>query len=207
MVKQHNYVTCQSCEWRVAQEGYDPSTIICSRCQNTRKVIDPKELLCNLCGGCICPLGTHNEQYPHGLFEAEVSGGYDSYHLFDTTNYKFSLCEECLRKIFIQCKIPPSISHYMGSTIEEDNQSDEEKWKEDLEYYEYRIWRDNGGHHQAYLNKKCNAIKECPNQAVYTRMISDEFTEYASCEEHKEKHAYSNSNLVKFISNVLKPFL
>jgi len=204
MKKEHNYVLCQRCDnW---DEAYR-SKQICPACKNTKQVIDPQERLCNLCSGCVCPIGTHNEQFSHGLFEAEVSGGYDSYHLLDTTNYKFSLCEKCLRNIFIQCKIPPTISSYMGGTYEE-NQSDEEKWKEDQQCYEYRVWRDDGGYHQAYLDRKCNAVKECPNEALYTVLHYGDFSEDSLCDAHKDKkNHYSGYSLTKFIPNVLKPFL
>lgn len=197
-----NLVECKRCNhWSDAYRRGQ----VCSNCNNTKLARDPREILCNMCGGCMCPIGTMNESYPHGLHEATVSGGYDSYHLFDTTNYQFSFCEECLRKLFIQCKIPPTITHYMGG--EDDNLSNEQIWKDDLRYYEYRIWKDNGGHHQAYVNKKCNAVKDCPNAAVYTKLNSNDFTEDCNCEDHKDLHMYSNSTLVPFISNVLKPFL
>jgi hypothetical protein len=80
-------------------------------------------------------------------------------------------------------------------------------YAKDLEMYEYRIWKDTGGHHQAYLNRKCNFVKDCPNRAEYTQLISGDFTEGCACEEHKTLWDYANSKLVKFISNVLKPFL
>ena len=76
-----------------------------------------------------------------------------------------------------------------------------------LEHIEYRVWKDTGGHHQAYLERRCNAIKECPSQALYTVLHNNDFTEECACEEHKDKHLYSNSKLTKFIPNVLKPFL
>lgn len=78
MEKTHNYVTCQSCEWQLANfPDRDWSSSPCFMCNNTRQVIDPREILCNLCGGCMCPIGTHNEQHPHGLVDAEVTGGYE----------------------------------------------------------------------------------------------------------------------------------
>jgi hypothetical protein len=198
MKKEHTYVECQACNWRLQQESYDPHTELCKRCNNTRKVISPKEILCNLCGECMCPIGTMNEQVPHGLYKAKVIGGYDSYHLSDMSVYVFSFCEKCLRQLFIQCKIKPDIRDHI----------DERSWDEDQKYYEYMIWKDNGGHHQAYLNGKCNAEKDCFNKAVYTRFHNDtEFTENCACEEHKELRSYSNSKLTAFIPNVLKPFL
>jgi hypothetical protein len=173
---------------------------VCKACHNTGKVFDPKLILCNMCAGPMRPLGTGNEQYVHGL-EAEVVGSYESYHLFDMTHYKFNFCEECLRKLFDQCKIPPRIDLDFAAGSELSTYSD------DKSHYDYRVWKDNGGHHQAYLNKKCNVVKECPETAVYTILMSGDFTEDCCCEEHKETHIYSNSKLTKFIPNVLKAFL
>lgn len=203
-MKKHTYVKCQGCEWQL--ENYPDRDWVkspCPNCHNTRQVIDPRELLCNMCGECMCPLGTHNEQYPHGLFKAEVMGGYDSYHLFDMTRYVFSFCEKCLRQMFIQCKVKPEIYD-----MDFNNNSTEEEWERDQSSYEYRLWKDNGGHHQAYLNKLCNTKKDCPNKAVYTIMINDRFSEDCSCDEHKGRyHGGVSYKLVPFIPNVLKPYL
>jgi hypothetical protein len=212
MKKEINYVECQGCNWRIEQQpDFDWSKNPCRDCNNTRQVIDPKDILCNMCGGTMCPLGTMNEQRPNGLYNSKVSGGYESYHLLDMTSYIFSLCEECLRKLFIQCKIPPKVIEYGidqnldGSLCIDDR--NEQSWEDDQKYYEFRVWKDNGGHHQAYLDRKCNAVKNCPNKAKYT-LLHDytKFTEEALCEEHKD-HSYVNSSLTKFIPNVLKPFL
>ena len=150
-----------------------------------------------MCGECTRPLGTHNECYPSGLESVQVTGGYDSYHLFDMTSYKFSICEKCLRGLFDNFKIPPVVSDmYQGST-----------YAEDKEMYDYRIWKDTGGHHEAYVNGKCNFIKDCQNKAVYTQYISDEFTESCCCEEHKGRWGYGNSRLGPFVSHTLRVFL
>jgi hypothetical protein len=197
---EHTYVSCNSCEnW---DDDYR-RTHICKLCNNVKMVIDPKEVLCNLCGECMCPLGTINEQHPHGLHNAHVMGGYDSYHLLDMSQYTFSLCEKCLRQLFMRCKIKPNI---VEMSFDEDF-STEETWERDQEYYEYRVWKDTGGYHQAYLNKKCNSIKDCPNKAVYTVLRNGDFTENCACEEHKDTFFPISDDLVKFIPNVLKAFL
>jgi ribosomal protein S27E len=201
MEKETTYVTCHSCDhWDVAtRQSYK-----CQRCNNTQRVVDPRTILCNLCGECMCPpIGTMNEQIPHGLYKAKVLGGYDSYHLLDMNTYTFSFCEECLRKLFVQCKIKPDVrdTSFDGELIGPDC------WERDQEYYEYRVWESAGGKHQAYLNGKCNTKKECPNKAMYTRFNSDdEFTEDCACEEHKPL-MYQGNKIVPFIPNVLKPFL
>ncbi len=209
MKKEHNYVGCPWCSPEAPRAN-------CSQCKGTGKVVDPAEQLCNMCGEWMChkiklETGTWNADVPHGLYEANVVGGYESYHLFDMTSYTFSFCEECLRKLFIQCKIKPTVANLnFGSNpsglpfLEE---GEETQWSEDMKSYEFRIWKDNGGHHQAYLNRKCNAIKDCPNKAAYTLLHNHtDFTEDALCEEHQD-HKYLNSTLTKFIPNVLKAFL
>lgn len=198
MNKEHTYVDCSRCgHW---QDDYR-RTHVCEQCNNTRKTIDPQEILCNLCGGPQRPLGTSNEQYPHGLEDAKVTGGYDSYHLFDMTTYTFSFCEECLRKLFNQCKIPPKVEDTM------ELRAVEYAWTKDQELYEYRVWKDEGGHHKAYMEKRCNSIKDCPNRAVYTLLHNGDFSEDSACEEHKLTQCYSNTRYTKFISPVLRAFL
>lgn len=195
------YVKCRTCEWQLENNpDRNWDEIPCNSCKNTREVIDPKDILCNMCGESMCPIGTMNEQIPHGLHNVKIEGGYDSYHLLDMTQYTFSFCEKCLRQMFMACKIKPEVSDFNFNEIPLD-------FEQDQISYEYRVWVDNGWHHQAYLNKKCNAIKDCPNTAIFTLLHDDkDFTENTFCEEHKNK-AYFNSNLVKFIPNVLKSFL
>lgn len=175
---------------------------VCEQCNNTRKTVDPSTILCNRCGECMRPLGTHNEQYPHGLEGAAIQGGYDSYHLLDCTTYKFSICEKCLRELFNQFKIKPTIIDSLG-TIDEK----EDPWVLDQTAYEYRVWKDEGGHHKAYMEKRCNSVKDCPTRAVYTLLHSGDFSEDSACEEHKLTRCYSNTRLTKFISPALRAFL
>lgn len=204
MNKKPNYVQCLGCNWRLeSTPDYDWGKSPCRQCNNTRQVIDPRDILCNMCGETMCPIGTINEQHPHGLYNESVIGGYDSYHLFDLTKYVFSFCEHCLRNLFVQCKIKPGVFD-----VDMDGETTiEEAWEQDQRAYEYRLWKDAGGHHQAYLDRKCNYRKDCPNEAIYTQLVSDRFTEDCCCEEHKDLWNYSNSKLTKFIPNVLKPFL
>jgi len=190
--KKYNMVACDFCK------SYDDKARYfneCSQCNGTRIVRDPKDILCNMCGESMCMLNSHNSQSPYGLYEANVMGQYNSYHLFDLTTYKFSICEKCLRVMFNQFKIKPEV---FG--IEDGN------FEEDQEAYEYRLWCDNGGHHKAYLERKCNIIKDCNNIAEYSELVNGEFSESCCCEEHKSK-IFFTENLIKFVCNELKPFL
>ena len=136
------YVECDWCKNWVQDEK---TKRLCGRCQNTRLVQNPRDILCNMCGECMCPLGTMNEQSPNGLHNAIVVGGYDSYHLLDCHSYKFSLCEKCLRDMFSKAKIKPSISEVWLSPVETERKV---KWEDDQNWYEYKVWRDGGGHHR-----------------------------------------------------------
>jgi hypothetical protein len=162
-----------------------------------------------MCGEEMChdiktSSGRWSSDVPCGLHDAAVQGGYESYHLFDTTIYTFSFCEKCLRQLFIQCKIKPEISDMDIDT----STTREEDWARDQESYEDRVWRDAGGHHQAYLDRKCNGLKDCPNQAEYTRLYRGDFTEECRCEAHKDRYFQANVHQnTKFVPNVLKPFL
>lgn len=205
MKKEHTYIKCTGCKWQLENcpGRRDWEEKPCRQCQNTRLVVKPEEILCNLCGETMCPIGTMNEQHPHGLFEAKVVGGYDSYHLLDMNRYTFSFCEKCLRQLFIQCKIKPEVHDI---SFQDEIVSDS-GWTEDQQAYEYKVWKDAGGFHEAYMNRKCNVVKDCPNTAVYTLLHNHiKFTEEALCEQHKD-HKYLNSTLTKFIPNVLKTFL
>lgn len=211
MNKEHNYAECHYCKWQLEQQpDRDWAKYPCHKCNNTRSIIDPKEHLCNMCGECMCHeiktlSGTWSTNDPYGLFEAKVTGGYESYHLLDLNRYTFSFCEKCLRQMFVQCKIKPIIEE-VGF---DNNVMRTETWEQDQAAYEYRLWQDNGGHHQAFLNKKCNTIKDCPNQAKYTVLYSDrDFSEQCCCEEHRNQGAWAvNARFVPFISDTLKAFI
>ena len=201
MKQKHNYVPCLQCAYRIEQADYDPHTELCKTCNNTRTTIDPKEILCNMCGNSMCLIqDSPDNQMPYGLHNEEVRGHYSSDHLNDTTIYTFSLCELCLRNMFNQFKIPPTMGSYMRMPVS--------TWEEDQEYYEGKIWRQSGGQHTAYMEGKCNAVKNCGQTALYTIYLDSEFTEYCACEEHKNAWEHcSKPSLVPFIAHHLKAFL
>lgn len=69
---------------------------------------------CNQCGGsCESPNHQDAKEPPsYGLIDAKVKGYYSSYALVDLTEYTFSLCEGCLKKLFEGFAIPVSTREY-----------------------------------------------------------------------------------------------
>jgi hypothetical protein len=210
MRKEHTYVDCA---WCLSWDEEKRTKQVCYSCDGTRKVINPKGQLCNLCGGDMCytffnPYSPETklpevEQKPNGLYNAQVRGGYYTPgYLLDMNRYTFSFCEKCLRQLFMQCKIKPIVD---GMDFY-DNIREADCWEDDQRQYEYQEWKKDGGHHKAYLDRKCNSRKDCPNKAIYTIMCNDEFSEDSTCEEHKRKEGGSYS-LVQFIRHELKAFL
>jgi hypothetical protein len=61
------------------------------------------DILCNQCGGSCLDRCQMNYE---GLIEVTVQGGYAA-KLGDLVPYTFSLCEDCLKKLFEGFKIPP----------------------------------------------------------------------------------------------------
>lgn len=210
MLKSKNLVTCNFCEhWDTDRHFYHK----CKYCKSTGQVPDPEEQLCNLCGECLCY--TYDKdlivQNPNGLVNAKILGGYYSYHLSDMNTYIFSLCEKCLRNLFVQCKIKPEI---YNTRFQDGELAEEISWEKDQSIYEERVWQDSKMPHQNYLNKKCNSNKDCPNDAVYSIFFDDDyeegtaFTENTSCEDHK--YYWKNNmgaTLKPYVSNTLKIFL
>lgn len=82
--------------------------------------------------------------------------------------------------------------------------------EQDQSSYEYRVWQDNGGHHQAYLDQKCNRKKDCSNKAEYTILYSSQtYSEECACETHAEdcRKYPGQYKIVPYISEILKPFV
>jgi hypothetical protein len=73
--------------------------------KNIKKEIEQEEItdiLCNKCGESCKDKCNMNYE---GLIEANVWGGYGS-KLGDSVSYQFSLCEDCLKIMFDDFKIP-----------------------------------------------------------------------------------------------------
>lgn len=68
-----------------------------------REVSYEEDVRCNKCGGS-CKVDGAPGQY--GLIKQSVHGGYGSTALSDMTEYRFSMCEQCLSDLFESFKIP-----------------------------------------------------------------------------------------------------
>ena len=144
-------------------------------------------MLCNLCGEAmnITPYNDFDNQNPLGLVNAKVVGVYESYHLLDMNCYEFSLCEKCLRQLFMQCKIKPIVHDEIEHRSSSCNVDTSICWEQDQLYYEQRLWQDSEEYKQVFANGKCNAKKGCMNNAVaYIDDIYSPPTD-SFCEEHK----------------------
>lgn len=80
-----------------------------SQINKLRTSIKYIEVFCNNCGKS-CRINKSKDNY--GLINATVHGGYESNNLNDCSTYKFSLCESCLSRLFMEFKIPPDITSY-----------------------------------------------------------------------------------------------
>lgn len=203
---EEQYIDCDRCaNWTLEYKQKS----ICSTCKNTRQRINPKTILCNMCGESLChdiktKSGRWHSDEAHGLIGASVMGGYESYHLLDMTSYTFNMCELCLRKMFNQFVIKPKVADNDFS-----GNSTPEEWERDQESYEYRVWKDEGGFDQAYLNRQCNIKKNCPNTALYTILFNGDYSKECSCEDHKDVHKNNTRQfkITKFIPDDLRAFL
>lgn len=77
------------------------------------------KVVCNNCGGDCAKYekwggGEDHHVGYYGLVDAEVSGGYSSENemICDGSIYTFSLCEDCLAKMFKAFKVPPKENRY-----------------------------------------------------------------------------------------------
>lgn len=88
-------------------------------------------ILCNQCGeSCESPHYPFPEEgseadRAYGLINAKVRGHYCSHALTDLTEYTFSLCEPCLKKLFEGFKIPVSEAEYqVGRPLTEEERQE-----------------------------------------------------------------------------------
>ena len=98
------------------------------RVRTEKRVIEEEvtvtdDILCNQCGNSLRDPGGCNNF--HGLIEVEVFGGYGA-TLGDQEMYKFSICEDCLRKLFAGFLLPPE--HWDNLGVSSDNEKEHEEW-------------------------------------------------------------------------------
>lgn len=170
------YEACPGCKKARAAGNFD-SALKCHWCNEKGFRRAPASYVCNNCAGPLCPkVDSPNSEVPHGLVETSVSGGYDSPHLTDCTNYKFSLCEACLRSIFSKFKVPPEISGYMGASLE--------TYGEDERWYQTRLWRASGGMERNLAEGLCNFSEDCKNPAAFRSFVSGQMSNEVFCKTH-----------------------
>jgi ribosomal protein S27E len=69
------------------------------------------EVRCNGCGASCMSEVAPGRPWPHGLVDAQIVGGYGSTELRDGVRHGFSLCEQCLVKMFDRFAHPPTVTH------------------------------------------------------------------------------------------------
>lgn len=178
-----SYLACKTCQ-QARAEGRFAEAVDCRSCKGKGFYRDPKSYYCNKCAGPLCPnVDSPNAEYPHGLVEAQVVGGYDSPHLTDCVGYRFSLCEECLRGLFATFKVHPDTRHYSVGVI--GDEGDESPYAQDLDWYNFVQWRDSGGQKAKLATGLCNYREACQAPAEWREIQSGYLTHEAYCSEHK----------------------
>jgi hypothetical protein len=76
-------------------------------------VHETKDIVCNQCGS-----SCYSTPEYVGLIEAQVCTGYGSKFLGDGNNFSFSLCEECLVKLFKTFKHPALTENIWGISLD-----------------------------------------------------------------------------------------
>ncbi len=132
--------------------------------------------------------------FPLGLVDAQVTGGYDSRHIFDLTTYEWSMCEECLRAMFNGFKVPP----YVADAIRGSNAS--YKYEDDRKSWELRVWRDTGKALAWAREGLCNGSLKCPNATTHRRYVSGSISgDESRCDEHADADLCLNVESVSFV--------
>lgn len=181
------YEPCPACG--VARVDQDFATAVaCRTCKGTGIVRTRDSWVCNACGGCLCPSDSANHDVPFGLVDAKVSGGYNSPALSDCTNYKFSICESCLRKIFDGFVVKPEISEYHLGVLGGDDVATDERYEEEAaarkksdeenaaskaEFFKLYEERRCADHDKDPADKNGNALKEYCGREGVGRLIHE----------------------------------
>jgi len=208
------YEPCTACaESRKA--GDLAEAALCRSCKGTGIKRTRESWVCNGCGGCLC-VGDTDDSYPYGLVDAAVSGAYSSTHLSDCTNYKFSLCEGCLRELFDGCVVKPRISEYAigviggddmetGETYEEEalarKKADEESASRKAEFFRLYDEKRCADHDRDPASETRNDLKEyCAREGFGQMLYEDSSWPYAKrwlCERHlRNAYAITDATIV-----------
>lgn len=179
---------CQVCK-TARESGELRVALNCHSCKGTGIKRKPTTYVCNVCAQSLCP---DNRGEPHGLVDCEVEGGYDSTALSDSTTYRFSICEACLRNLFGSFKIPPAVQGLGTSDYEED-----------YTYFMDSEWRRAGGHLQKLADGLCNEHKDCPHPAEFRVFNTGHLSDLALCKEHAST-AYGIKAPVQALANLDK---
>jgi len=167
------YEPCVACSVARAKGDFEEA-VSCRSCKGTGILRTRESWVCNACGGCLCPGDSADHESPHGLVEAKVSGGYSSPALSDCTNYAFSICEACLRKIFDGFAVKPKISDYMIGVAGGDDVATDEQYEE-----------------EAAARKKADEENEA-SKAEFFKLYGE-----ARCADHDKDPASKNGNALK----------
>lgn len=194
------YKACRQCaKWR-AEENFGLA-VRCNSCKGTGAVRDHLSYVCNGCGGSMSPGPECDDRSPHGLVEASVGGGYNSYHLTDCTTYIFSLCEKCLRGAFTNFRVPPTVINRLGDSHE----GPETAYEQDLDYYLHREWVRLGGQKEAFEKGLCTHRKQCGKPARWAVMHdATHVSGRAVCDEHLPHSLNAVSNRCVPVEAVVK---
>jgi len=189
--------------------------VSCRSCKGTGIKRTRESWVCNGCGGGLC---VHDDDVPYGLVDAAVSGAYSSTHLSDLTNYKFSLCEGCLRKLFDGFAKKPHISEYAigvigggdmetGETYEEEaaarKKSDEENAASKAEFFKLYDEKRCADHDRDPASPNGNSLKEyCAREGFGQSIYEDSSWPYAKrwlCERHL-RNAYARTDSTIYVT-------
>jgi hypothetical protein len=188
------YKPCYRCAEYRASGDWD-FALKCSNCDGKGVVRTVSSYPCNNCGGSMSD-GEGEQGWPMGLVEETVGGGYNSFHLTDCTSYTFSICEKCLRAMFVTFKIPPTVQDRLGG---------DGGYAEDLDFYQYRLWEAAGGDVERLLAGGCNWREHCHEPAVWRCLSHGKLRDRSRCDAHKwHGVGYGGERLARF-SDV--PFL
>lgn len=181
----------------------------CHMCRGKGTIRDPASHVCNACGGSMLPEfpewwlkrhggadgdgGLVERRFPLGLVDAQVTGGYDSRHIFDLTTYEWSMCEGCLRTMFNGFKVPP----YVADAIRGSSKS--YKYEDDRKYWEFRVWKDSGNGLAWAKRGGCNGSLRCSNATTHRRYTSGSISgDESLCDEHANEGLALNVESVSF---------